>query len=223
MDLATLQHNNPGIHFLQLHEATAYADPLLLPEKAAEQLFAAAALVITNRDITKSYEASVSSLEAGPWMQHFTAVFGGLDIQTGWCAGTNRRLNALEYHQSPEIIVALTDLCLLLGLPTQIRNGSFDTADCIALPLSAGTVCVLKPAILHFSPCVITGDSFASLIILPRGTNTLLPTDSSPSAASPKSLFRRNKWLLVHPDSTHLTSQGAIPALTGSNLEIRPA
>ena len=62
------------------------------------------------------YVPSVEALEVLP---DAVAVrekgFGGLPIQIGYCNGSNVKLNALEYHRSSEIDIAVTDLILLLG------------------------------------------------------------------------------------------------------------
>ena len=41
--------------------------------------------------------------------------FGGIPIEIGYCNGHNKKLNAVEYHRSSEINVAVTDLVLLIG------------------------------------------------------------------------------------------------------------
>ena len=40
--------------------------------------------------------------------------FGGIPIEIGYCNGHNKKLNAVEYHRSSEINVAVTDLVLLI-------------------------------------------------------------------------------------------------------------
>ena len=54
--------------------------------------------------------------------------FGGLPIQIGYCNGSNVKLNALEYHRSSEIDIAVTDLILLLGCQQDIKEDTYDTA-----------------------------------------------------------------------------------------------
>ena len=54
--------------------------------------------------------------------------FGGLPIQIGYCNGDNYKLNAVEYHRSSEIDIAVTDLILLLGCQQDIQEGDvYDT------------------------------------------------------------------------------------------------
>ena len=49
-------------------------------------------------------------------------------IQIGYCNGSNVKLNALEYHRSSEIDIAVTDLILLLGCQQDIKEDTYDTA-----------------------------------------------------------------------------------------------
>ena len=48
--------------------------------------------------------------------------FGGLPIQVGFCNGFNTYLNAVEYHRSSEINVAVTDMILLVGRQQDITE-----------------------------------------------------------------------------------------------------
>ena len=62
------------------------------------------------------YEPSIAELEALPVAKEIEKVFyGELPIQIGYCNGHNVLLNAVEYHRSSEINVAVTDLVLLIG------------------------------------------------------------------------------------------------------------
>ena len=47
--------------------------------------------------------------------------YGGLEIQIGYCNGNNKKLNAVEYHRSSELDIAVDDLILLLGCCTSER------------------------------------------------------------------------------------------------------
>ena len=62
------------------------------------------------------YVPSVEELEALPVCKKMEEnLYGQLPIQVGYCNGHNRKLNALEYHRTSEINVAVTDLVLLIG------------------------------------------------------------------------------------------------------------
>ncbi len=143
-------------------------------------------------------------------------VFGDVDIQAGFCNGWNNRLNALEFHKSSEVIIAVSSFVLILGVPEYMQeDNTYDTAhvECFLVP--QGAAVELYPRVLHFAPCKIHDDGFRSIIILPRGTNTVL-SDSLVASY----LFRKNKWLLVHEDAHWLCNQGAAPLLRGENIEI---
>ena len=61
------------------------------------------------------YVPSVEEMEALPDAEEMkNRAFGGLPIQIGYCNGDNKKLNALEYHRSSEINIAVNDLVLLL-------------------------------------------------------------------------------------------------------------
>ena len=67
------------------------------------------------------YVPSVEELEALPEAESFkNRAFGGLPIQMGYCNGDNDKLNALEYHRSSEVNIAVTDMILLLGAQQRI-------------------------------------------------------------------------------------------------------
>lgn len=170
------------------------------------------------------YVASVPELEAEPSVRALRLIFGFADIEVGYCNGPNSRLNGLEYHKSPEIDIAVTDLVLLLGRKADIgSDATYDSKklDCFYLP--AGTAFVLDAEVLHFSPCKVHEGGFKSIIVLPRGTNGALDGDELSFARSAKDrlLFMRNKWLLAHPDRAILVERGAWPGIRGDNIEVK--
>ncbi len=146
--------------------------------------------------------------------------FGGLPIQIGYCNGHNEQLNALEYHRSSELNLAVTDLILLVGSRADVdpvRN-TFDTSATEAFRVPAGTMVELYATTLHYAPCGIGGAGFRDAVILPRGTN--LPLEQKPSGTGEaRLLFARNKWLIAHPDSG-LQKEGAFVGLTGENIDL---
>ena len=93
------------------------------------------------------YVASVEELEALPEAEAVSQKgFGGLPIQIGYCNGDNYSLNAVEYHRSSEIDIAVTDLILLLGCQQDIQEGDvYDTSKIEAFFRacrdSGGTLC----------------------------------------------------------------------------------
>ena len=142
--------------------------------------------------------------------------FGELDMQIGWCNGTNTALNALEYHASIEIDVAAGDLILLLARRQEIQDGTLGTDRVRGFLLRAGQAALLYDTTLHFAPCAVNANGFRCAILLPRGTNT--PLDAPQSGAA---LRMKNKWLLAHPLDKHLVDAGAYVGLTGHFLSLR--
>ena len=66
-------------------------------------------------------------------------IFGELPIQIGYCNGHNSKLNALEYHRSSEVNVAVTDIILLLGSEQDIASDfTYETSKAIVV-LPQGT------------------------------------------------------------------------------------
>ena len=108
--------------------------------------------------------------------------FGGLPIQIGYCNGSNHKLNALEYHRSSELDIAVTDLILLLGSQQDIEEGyRYDTAKAEAFLLPAGTAAELYATTLHYAPLNADEGGFRCVIVLPKGTNE--PLAFAPPAA----------------------------------------
>jgi len=196
------------------------------------------------------YVASLADFEAPPYVERLGVYFGLAEIQIGYCNGPNSRLNAVEWHKSAEIDIAVTDLVLLLGSRADIDEfGHIDSSllECFFIP--KGAAIELLPEVLHFSPCRAHPEGFKSVIVLPRGTNDALPPEFAPKAlpkALPKDplnatltaavpqggpplaervpesrfLFMKNKWLIAHPERLPLVERGAFPGILGENIEI---
>lgn len=139
--------------------------------------------------------------------------FGGMPLQIGYCNGNNRILNCLEYHKSSEINVAADDVVLLLGLRTDISNGSYSTDKVEAFRLPKGKAVEIYANSLHYAPCKADG-GFRVVIVLPKGTNC-----ERPKNANDKRLTAANKWLIAHTDSPEAKA-GAIVGLCGENLTV---
>jgi hypothetical protein len=170
------------------------------------------------------YVASEPGLEAlAPFAALRDTIYGGLDIQAGYCNGLASRLNGLEYHKSPEFFVTQTELVLLLAHYRVMHGFTLDAAQVQAFYFPAGTAVELFGSTLHFAPSKLSDAGFKSAIVLLRGTNTDPPPEGSRCAADPEAhlLFRKHKWLLAHPDNPALLARGAVPAITGDNLEVK--
>lgn len=163
------------------------------------------------------YVPSVEKLESLAVAESFREqAFGGLPVQIGYCNGSNYRLNALEYHRSSEINVAVTDMVLLVGRQQDIEaDYTYDTSKVEGYLVPAGTVVELYATTLHYAPCC-AGGQFSSVVVLPRGTNMEL--DRVPlKEGEDKLLTAKNKWLIAHKEAG---IKGAFQGLKGINITL---
>ncbi len=138
-------------------------------------------------------------------------IFGELPIQIGCCWGVNSCLNGMEYHKSSELVIAATDLVLMLGRIQDIdHQGRWNSSLTEFLYMAAGEAVELYATTLHLAPCRISQEQFIALIILPKGTN-------EPLAGGPAgTLWKQNKWMLAHREGP-AAGQGAPALITGEN------
>ena len=161
---------------------------------------------------------SVEAMEMLPEAESFrNRAFGGLPIQIGYCNGDNRKLNAMEYHRSSEIDIAVTDLILLLGAQQDIEaDFTYDTSLVEAFFVPAGTAVELYATTLHYAPCTAVPGGFRCVVILPAGTNTELDFPAG-KAGEDRLITARNKWLIAHEEAG---IEGAFCGLRGENPEV---
>ncbi len=166
------------------------------------------------------YEPSIKELEDLKIAEELRKrEFGELPIQIGYCNGNNYILNAVEYHRSSEINIAVTDLILLIGCQQDIEDDySYDTSKIEAFMVPAGTIIEVYATTLHYAPCNADKDGFKCVVVLPRDTNLSLE-NSVEKTGEDALLFARNKWLIGHKD-TDLGEQGAFIGLVGENIHI---
>lgn len=165
------------------------------------------------------YVPSVPELEALPVCRQMERnLYGQIPVQVGYCNGHNRKLNALEYHRTSEINVAVTDLVLLIGRQQDIADDdTYDTGLAEAFLVPAGTVIEVYATTLHYAPCQTSGEGFRCVVILPRGTNTE-PEPAELLFHEDRLLFARNKWLIGHEEGG--LPKEAFIGLRGKNLEV---
>ncbi|MGH4052713.1 MAG: DUF4867 family protein [Clostridium sp.] len=167
------------------------------------------------------YEPSIKELENIKIAEELrTREFGELPIQIGYCNGNNYLLNAVEYHRSSEINVAVTDLILLLGSEQDIQEDySYDTSKIEAFLIPAGCIIEVYATTLHYAPCNANENGFKCVVVLPRDTNLALESKINKTGEDAL-LFARNKWLIGHKD-TDLGAQGAFIGLKGQNISVK--
>ena len=163
-----------------------------------------------------AYQTSTPAFEALPIAREIRdRCFGALPTQVGYCWGRNFRMNAMEYHASPEINVAVTSFILILGHRWDLRDGKVDSSAFRAFFVPKGTVLEVFATTLHFCPCQTAAAGFGCVVALPKGTNTPLEGPSPDPL-----LFKKSKWLLAHVDNEALIRKGASPAITGENYDV---
>lgn len=165
------------------------------------------------------YHASEEAFEALPVAREIAdACFGELPTQIGYCYGHSNRLNALEWHKSSEINVAVTDLVLLLGdVRDMDDNGEYDSAKVQAFLLKQGESVEIYATTLHFCPIEAHERGFGCVVALPVGTNT----DLQDKPDDPR-LFRKNKWIIAHKENEALLARGVVGGIYGENYCILP-
>ena len=164
------------------------------------------------------YEPSVEALEALPVMEELSRVaYGEMPIQIGYCNGHNTMLNALEYHRSSEINVAVTDMILLVGMEQDVKEDyTYDTSQIEAFFVPAGTVVEMYATTLHYAPCMTAETGFRAVVVLPAGTNTELDFPVGESGEE-RLIAAKNKWLIAHEEAG---IEGAFCGLKGENIEL---
>jgi hypothetical protein len=167
------------------------------------------------------YEPSIKELEDLKIAEELRKrEFGELPIQIGYCNGNNYILNAVEYHRTSEINIAVTDLILLIGCQQDIEDDfSYDTSKIEAFLVPAGTIIEVYATTLHYAPCNVKEDGFKCVVVLPRDTNLALE-EKIEKTGEDALLFAKNKWLIGHKD-TDLGEQGAFIGLVGENISIK--
>ena len=164
------------------------------------------------------YEPSIEELETTDVAIDLKMrVYGELPIQIGYCNGHNSKLNALEYHRSSEVNVAVTDIILLLGAEQDIEpDFTYDTSKVEAFLVPAGTAIEVYATTLHYAPCHVNESGFQCVVVLPKGTNTELTFEKA-AEGEDKLLTAKNKWLIGHEEAA---IEGAFNGLKGENVGI---
>lgn len=143
-------------------------------------------------------------------------VFGDMPVQIGYCNGHNSKLDALEYHKTSEVNIAVTDMILLLGRQQDIKEDfTYDTSLVEAFLVPEGTVVEMYATTLHYAPCGVEGAGFRCVVVLPKGTN--FEACIEPLTGEDKLLAATNKWLIAHPEAK---IAGSFNGLVGENIEV---
>ncbi|HIX84253.1 MAG TPA: DUF4867 family protein [Candidatus Megamonas gallistercoris] len=168
------------------------------------------------------YEPSDEVLEKLPlYKQMQDEVFGGMEVEFGFCSGYNNKLNAVEYHRSSEIDIAATDLVLMLGRQQDIdySNNTYETKNVELFFVPKGTAVELYATTLHYAPCRENNEEFRCGVVLPKGTNLPLKVKPVENKGENQLLFAANKWLIGHAESG-ADKDGGFIGLVGENTTL---
>lgn len=207
-------------------------NPHLKIYKTSDKEFIPFGKVINDIDAEQFIKAatSVASPESGsvyvPELDEFKELdaakeieinyFGELPAQVGYCYGYSNQLNAVEWHKSSEVNVAVTPLILFLGQVQDIVDRKIDSSKLKAFYVEKGEVLEVYATTLHFCPCQVEKTGFGCVVVLPEGTNVPLEGEYED-----KLMFRKNKWILAHVDNQGLIDRGVIPGVTGENYLVK--
>ena len=162
------------------------------------------------------YCPTVPEMEATDAAKKITAVYcGGMPAQFGYTNGTTSSLDALEYHKASELVIAVTDLIVLVALRSEIVNKNLDVSCVKAFYVPAGTGFEMYATTLHYAPVRVYEEGYKSVVVLPKGTNY----DIEKNELDPM-LWGTNKWLIAHPEIESLKSKGAACWISGDNIHI---
>jgi len=167
------------------------------------------------------YKASVDYLEEPEVMKVLRdQVFGGLEVQFGYCNGDNKALNCLEYHRNSELNIAATDAVLMVAPMTALKDGIIDTQSVEMFCVKKGQAVMFYETTLHYAPCVTSNNTFFKVgVVLPKGTNTDKP-QGVVSEGESGCLTHNNKWLYAHQDSSEAKAGVTCGRLIGRNLKL---
>ncbi len=214
--LEKLRVLNPGLSLHHCSEMAFHTYGMLISDVDFSGMIAAAkAFPLPAEGV--EYLRSVSELEDAALLTALSkSYFNNEALQAGICQGLNDRLNALEWHPSNELIIAITDMVLFLGHRSTMNADTFDSAKIAAFFVPKGSALILYPDTLHFAPLHVAHTGFRAVIILPRMTNA--PFDeATPKASSDPIHFAINKWMIAHPESPQ-SKRGAKVGIVGENI-----
>lgn len=212
--LSSLKRANPDLNIIRPNEAAFACYGRNLDTGEWRELADLAAKSIeANR--SPAYIASVPELEGRVPVGVLNDCYGDEPVQIGICRGCNDRMNGMEWHDCPEVFIAVTPLMLLLGRVDDLRNGTWDSSLVDGCFLEAGEAVIMNSGTLHLAPCRVSEDPFLSIIILARGVNSELEE----AAGDDPLLWKRRKWLIVHPQSPQ-AGLGACIGISGKNIAV---
>ncbi|MDC7247984.1 MAG: DUF4867 family protein [Sphaerochaetaceae bacterium] len=212
--IKTIQNMNPDKEIRPVTDPSVSRYGYVMRNIETESLIELSLSLFEDKEGTQ-YIPSDQRMEALPVKSSLERLaFGELLIQVGCCYGMNHHLNGMEYHATNELIIAATDLVLMLGKVQDIReDGTWHSANTEFYYMNKGEALVIYSSTLHLAPCRVSEDPFNAIIVLPKGTNEAL------SGEPHSTLFKNNKWMLAHQEGP-AAKNGALVKTVGVNIEL---
>lgn len=213
--LKTLQEKNPDLKIYSIFDEAFRPFGRVIELDTADIIAAANTIDLPAEGA--SYVPSEPKFEVLPIAEEIkNTYFGQMPTQVGFCWGHSSFMNAVEWHTSTEINIAVTPLMLFLGERKDLDGNHYDSEKLTVVYVPAGTAFETYATTLHFCPCEVQAEGFRFVVALPTGTNTALATPSENPL-----LFATNKWMLTHVDNQVHIAKGVVPGVTGVNYEIK--
>ena len=219
--LETLRMKNPGLRLYSVRDAVFEKYGCVIDDYDTGALCESCKSLLSMPESGSKYEPALDGLTGTADDAAMSGrFFGQTPAQTGICYGFNTKFNALEYHRSSEINVAVTPLVLMLGDRRDVKNARYDSAQVEAFLLDEGDIVEVYATTLHYCPCQVSDAGFICVVGLPRDTNTPLKAPHGESGEE-RLLYAANKWLLCHEDASGLVQKGVHPGIYGENYELK--
>lgn len=210
--IEALRRANPALSLVALSEQPQHRLYRKADVDPADFIALAKKLEPQSDNVYIALDEQLTATEGAKRVQR--TLFAELPMQAGWCFGGNSKMNGMEWHKSSEVIIACTDLVLLLGDFMDVCDESYASCKAFGLYLKRGEAVELMPMTLHLAPLPVTGGRFIASILLPKSTNT-------PLAGGIDGMLRAvNKWLLVHEDNEKGVRLGGKIGIAGENIVI---
>ncbi len=214
--LERLKALNPDIEFYSVHDKEFLEYGCVIEGQDVSEMTAAALSVAMPPEGT-AYRPSVDVLEKTALAEYIRRdSFGDMPTQMGMVWGHNDTMNAMEYHKSSEVNLAVTDIVLLLAHVWDIKDGKLDVKDIKGFYVKKGELVEVYATSLHYCPCQASDDGFYALVALPEHTNTAIVNKCDNPYQSD-----RNKWILCHPECAELVAKGVPDGIVGENLKVK--
>ncbi|MFT8459320.1 MAG: DUF4867 family protein [Liquorilactobacillus ghanensis] len=167
-----------------------------------------------------SYNPSNPVLEKMSAIQQIGAdVYAGMEFSAGECTGQAQSFSAVEYHQGSEVNIMLTDVVMVLGKRSQIKDGLFNAAaDAKLFFIPAGTVIEMYSDTLHYSPIKVEETGFKAVVMVLKGTNQALPVGfKSPN----RWIVKKNKFQAAHAVRKDKLAAGSVEGVAGKLIKLQ--